>query len=183
MPDPELIAAIDQDGQAIIKELTRYAHIKVRVYNLPPEDEGDDIVQKSLERIYKDKRNWNKSRYPTPLDFLKSVVDSVVSNRKKSKRGKEADQTHGLEIEVDQELSEEDRRKMLEEALIEIAIDDDELFNVLDGRLSGKKRSEIAEDHGMTPDDVTNATKRLYRKIEAEFDTELIDSHWSDHVG
>lgn len=182
MADSHLIAAIKEGGRSLWRELSIYTEYKVRVWSLPSEYMAEDIVQMALERAVVGRRKWNQNRYPTAIEFLKSVVDSIVYERAHSKRGDESAVTYSMDREVEDEPHSARYRELLLDALLEIVADDDDLFAVLDGRLADISRKDIAAVNGMTPDEVTNATKRLFRKIRADFDQDLLDSDWTDHV-
>ena len=182
MADSDLITAIEDGGSSLWKELSIYTEYKVRVWSLPAEYTAEDIVQMALERAVVGRRNWNQNRYPTAIEFLKSVVDSIVYERAHSKRGDESAVTYSMDRDIEDEQYSTRHREVLLDALLEIVADDDDLFSVLDGRLAEKSRKEIATENGMNPDEVTNATKRLFRKIRADFDQDLLDSDWTDHV-
>jgi hypothetical protein len=47
--------------------------------NAPGGCGAEDVVQTAVHRYLCGDRNWNRERYPALADFLKSVIDSIVS--------------------------------------------------------------------------------------------------------
>ena len=189
MEKPVVEESHDVDWHTVIKAVTRYAYAKVRIrrrvlgrMGIPVESEADDYVQEAIKGYFSGPRTWNREAYPTMEEFLKSVIDSKMSNWGRSRAFKEQQVTDHIDDEADagpggdHRNVERDRR--VESELYRIVDDDEravELYAVLEGYLDGDKRSEIAEEWGMTPDQVTNAKKRLDRKIEREFSRDLLD--------
>lgn len=182
MADQELISAIEAEGNSLFRQLVTHAFYKAMAWSMPPEYTAEDLVQIALERAVRGTRNWNRDQYDTVLEFLKSVVDSIAYERTRSKRGSESAQTISLDEDPEDHTIDEALARDRREALFEIVGDDVVLFVVLEGRLGGLTRSQIAAENGMTPEDVTNATKRLYRKVREELDQSLLFKDWRDHV-
>src|SRR3990172_10704706 len=89
MEKAELINLLnDHDWPDLIKKLTAYVHFKVNYHKkwlrgskeLAEGYKPEDIVFESITDIYIGDRNWNIDKYPSLVDFLKSVIDSKVSN-------------------------------------------------------------------------------------------------------
>ncbi len=85
----DIITQIDEEELAgIILKLTDYADIKARTRrwktgnheNLPQGNAPEDIAFEAITRFLSGDRKWNQDRYPCILDFLKSVVDSLISH-------------------------------------------------------------------------------------------------------
>ncbi|MCD4654765.1 hypothetical protein K8T06_12635 [bacterium] len=82
----------EEDLDLLILELTKYTEWKIRKRrfswrtrstDMIAEGYGaGDFVSDAFESVL-DKnstRNWNRGRYPTPKEYLKSIIDSLVSN-------------------------------------------------------------------------------------------------------
>ena len=189
MDDIYLDAFFGENWDEIIPELARYAHLKVAFRRrhlgrmaIPTELDPDDYVQRAIKAVLTGTRRWNKEAYPTLLDFLESIVDSMLSNwgRSVAFRSQQASSN----VESDHEIAHEEgispeHYRVIENEfnrLLDGRDDGEELFAVLEGELDGKKRMEIAEEWGMTPEAVTNARKRLFRLIESDFNRDLLDN-------
>ncbi|MCH8034806.1 MAG: hypothetical protein IH950_13750 [Bacteroidetes bacterium] len=80
------------DWQDIIKRLTAYCEWKVRSGKwwrrskdeLAKGIQPKDIVFEAINDLFSGERNWNREKYPTVIEFLKSAVDSEISNLIKS---------------------------------------------------------------------------------------------------
>ena len=179
--DRELFESLnDEPWEEIIPELTKYAYYNIRFRKFV-QGEPDDYVQQAIQALYSGNRRWNQEAYPTITDFLKSVIDSMISNWSRSRGAKDQRSTSSIE-DVPEIASQEgisiEQYEELEHELFRIVADnpeDTELYCVLDGILDGKKRREIAEEWDLTPDDVTNIKKRLLRRIESDFNRRLLD--------
>ena len=104
MDDADLDALNTANWDEIIPALTRYAHLKVALRRrrlgrmaIPTELGPDDYVQQAIEATFTGTRIWNKESYPTLLEFLKSVVDSMLSNWGRSLAFKRQQTSTGLE--------------------------------------------------------------------------------------
>lgn len=145
----------------------------------------DDFALEAIERFLDNKRIWNRDAYPDLLDFLRSVVDSLISNAVTAvenqrsrqlvpRRGDQdltevydptVDNRDPLYVLLDREWLirfaqvREDIRKELEgDALLS------KLFECLEAGITAP--SEIADVIGVSVDDVNNAKKRLKRKVD-----------------
>lgn len=189
MAEDDIRGLDDESLKGIVTELTRYAHLKVvlrrRVLGrmaIPADSEPDDFVQEALRAVLFGERNWNRDVYPTLLEFLKSVVDSMLSNWGRLVAFRTQQATSSIEntpeIANVEGISTERCREIENELyrILEGRDDAVELLAVLEGELDMKKRGEIAEEWGLTPDEVTNARKRLIRLIESDFNRDLLDN-------
>ena len=189
MDDANLDTLNTANWDEIVPALTRYAHLKVALRRrvlgrmaIPTELGPDDFVQQAVESVFMGTRIWNKEAYPTLLEFMKNVVDSMLSNWGRSSAFKSQQTT--VSLESNPELTHTasispERWGEIENALYDLLDgrdDAEELFAVLEGELDDKKRSEIADEWNMTVEAVTNARKRLFRLIESEFDHNLLDN-------
>ena len=169
----------DQDWLDLIKKLTAYVHFKI-YYNkkwirgfkrLIEGYKPEDIVYETIADVYFGVRNWNRDRYPVLLDFLKSVIDSKVSNLIRS-----YSQTHQIIInEEGNELKNAvlDERDSIDqiisdEFLSEVykAIEgDNELEEILVLILDELPNRDIAKELDVETKEVVNRKKRLKKVL------------------
>ncbi len=172
-PDQATIHELCPDE--VVAYVTRYAMIGFGYldrYEL--ETTPNDIVQEAFQRVLEGRRPWNRERYQTPEDFLCSVVDSIAANWRRSVDHRHArGAVRDVEDRNPQPLGTIDGTRdfsgvLYEELLGAVeASGDDEAILVLEGRLDGLSRREIAETLELTVGEVTNATKRLERIIRS----------------
>jgi hypothetical protein len=144
-----------------------------------PEDIASDVIVAVLEG----KRNWNEERYPDFLDFLTSVVDSMINALVRSKENRKTQRVEPVDDEdteaeerafvsrepsPDELVQDAEWQAKFREALVKELEDDSISLGLFDCLHSGfSDRSEIAELLGIGVNDVYNAQKRLERRIEA----------------
>lgn len=152
-------------------------------YRSGPQGMGpQDVVSEAIRKVLEGKRKYNKQAYPVFMNFLRSVVDSIISNMLKlvehkkvqplPNRTNDSDQTIVLELE-DQKLSpihnliNKEIVEKVESVLMQTFSNDNIVCGILDSFKAGIiKRSEIAEYLEVKTKDVDNARKRLRRVIE-----------------
>ena len=158
---------------------------------IPGGVQAQDIAASALEALMiadpaKGSREWNRERYPNLIDFLRSVVDSKVNhlvegleNRMEQEPTPNPDETISDFIDRKREqrtLPEEANARTKEEqeaaneklffALHEEVKDDPLLPRILECQLDGvHKRADIATKLGVEPIEVTQAAKRLERRL------------------
>jgi len=181
MEKAELINFLnEQDWSDLIKRLIAYVHFKVNYHkkwlrgskDLIEGYKPEDIVFESISDIYIGDRNWNKERYSLLIDFLKSVIDSKVSNLITS-----YSQTHQNVVNNEEEHElfgtisvERDSLDLIisDEFLAEVykSIEgDNELEEIVLLILDDLPNREIAQELDIEVKDVVNRKKKLKRVL------------------
>jgi DNA-directed RNA polymerase specialized sigma24 family protein len=175
--DGEIAELCDLD---LVAKLTRYAVVRhgyMERYELV--STTDDFVQEAFGRVLEGRRPWNHERYPTALEFMKGVVDSIAKDTRRSpqyqrdrssRRVEVLSDTDGVQSLADASTTDAFGGEGLYEALLGVIKGDLELELVLEGRIDGSSRRDIAALLEITPDEVTNANKRLDRIIRKKLD-------------
>lgn len=195
-PSPDVLALIAQtvtDG--FLEKLAHYALGKLNqrnwrgVWGGPPSGgiEAEDLAMEAINAVLTGKRAWDQTKNPDLLKFLYDVIDSKVSHLVRRSENTEERRTFPAygESEADfldrksdksafgatDEIISNDiecANETLFFALFEETKDDPMIVQVLEATLEGiSGRAEIAERIGATPDDVTQAKKRLDRRLPA----------------
>jgi DNA-directed RNA polymerase specialized sigma24 family protein len=174
------------DWEKIVLDLTLYASdrllaLKAAKVKLPLAQEPADYAKEAVRLLFDEKRMWHPDKDPDLVKFLKySVVKSLIYNERTSpavkKRAEAKVQSKGNEYN-DEELNFSDvissRDPTADSLLIEqqtlekirFAVrDDDEASLVLEELIKSNKPREIANDLGITIDEVRNILKRIRRK-------------------
>jgi len=144
----------------------------------------EDVASEAIIKVIEGKRKYNKEEYPDFKMFLRSVVDSIVSNmlnlaeRKKLHRlpnvGSDSDETRTFELEDNQlsPLNNLMNKEVVDEvnAVLMTAFSTDNIVcGILECLRAGiMKPSEMAEYLEVNIKDVNNAQKRLRRVIETK---------------
>jgi DNA-directed RNA polymerase specialized sigma24 family protein len=174
------------DWEKIILDLTLYASdrlmaLKFAKVKLPLAQEPSDYAKEAVKLLFDEKRIWNPDTDPDLLNFLKySVVKSLIYNERTSaavkKRVEARVQPKGNE-DTDEDLDFSDivasKDPTVDSILIEqqtlenirFALrDDDEAMLVFEELIKSNKPREIADDLGITIEEVRNILKRIRRK-------------------
>jgi DNA-directed RNA polymerase specialized sigma24 family protein len=174
------------DWEKIILDLTLYASdrlmaLKFAKVKLPLAQEPSDYAKEAVKLLFDERRIWNPDTDPDLLNFLKySVVKSLIYNERTSagvrKRVEAKVQPKGDE-ETDDELDFSDivaskdptaDSLLIEQQTLEsirFALrDDDEAMLVFEELIKSNKPREIADDLGITIEEVRNILKRIRRK-------------------
>jgi len=181
--NPEVREELDNqaDWPEILPRLLKYAAAKTMNFRLLGIVDLDpmDLVSEAITLAYSGNRNWNKEVYPDPIDFLISVIGSIVNHKIKHyykfKKGAlllddTSDKTPELVSLSSQNpeaiVTEKDNLLNLQKAIYEAVAGDEEAGMVLLCIESEKTRPrEIAEETGYEVKQVNNILKRLRRKI------------------
>lgn len=92
--DKEVIKLLEEaDWDIITLKVTKHTVYKLKRINwkeqrLPLGLMPEDIVQEAIGSLFEGNRNWNRIKYPDLIEYLKSVIDSIVSHLYKSKEYK-----------------------------------------------------------------------------------------------
>jgi len=156
---------------------------------IPGGVQAEDVAASALEALMtadptKGGREWNRERYPDLMDFLRSVVDSKVNhlverleNRMEQEPAPKQDETisdfidrkrdhRSLPEEPNPRTNEEAANDNLFLALLDEVKDDALLTRILECQLDGiYKRADIATKLGVEPIQITQAAKRLDRRL------------------
>ena len=181
----------EEELKQYLKRLTLYAQKKFfklgwarkDAYRAGPQSMGpQDVASEAIIRVIEGKRKDNKQAYPDFMIFLRSVVDSIISNmlnlveHKKEQplpyRTNDFDQTKVFDLE-DKKLSpihnliNKEIVEKVEAVLMRTFSGDNVVCDILECLKAGITRpSEIAEYLEVKTSDVNNAKKRLRRAIE-----------------
>lgn len=189
----------EQNWEEIILRLTRHALVRARRKFWPSGSKDlqtllsgmslQDVVSEAITRVFEGKRKWNPIKYPDLLEYLKGVVDSILSdmvrseeNRlmrprpamdNKSNNGCVDEDSHvsaGLWNNPSDILSSPDKeaqKKETFELILDLLEGDEDLQLMVIAISEGyTERSEIAQQLGKTTDEVTNMRKRLNRQLD-----------------
>ena len=189
----EILALSETELIRLNERLTRYAYGKmfpltwrgVRIRKsatIPSWLEPQDFAQEAIRRMLDGTRRWNRKRYPTVEEALKSIIDSHISqivNQLDNKKFKQLKRPNS-----DDESTSVYEIESGEDGPIRIAIDDDwrdwfrqqtrqmlqgesQLVELLKCMESGiTKPAEIAQKLKTNVKDINNLKKRLRRKLE-----------------
>jgi DNA-directed RNA polymerase specialized sigma24 family protein len=165
----------------IIKRLTAYCEWKVssgkwwrrNKDELAKGFQPKDIVFEAINDLFSGERNWNRERYPTVIEFLKSAVDSEISTLIKS-----YDHTHQI-IEFDKDDERDSGMDKYPNDFIDIlgSLESEELLNRIYKSIEGDAKleellvllleelppREIAKELDTDVEDIYNRKKRFRR--------------------
>lgn len=183
----------DDRLRELVDRLARYAHYKIarlRWRGVPYARGGrppggvspEDLAVDAVVMLINGARPWNRDRYPTELDFLKSVVDSLVNHLAES-AGNRLERNPGPPREGG-DAGTLERRSTITPGPLQVATDRDELARfqsairaALDGdslaveilqclEQGFDKPSEMAELLGKPVKDINNAQVRYRRAVD-----------------
>jgi len=183
----------EEELKQYLKRLTLYAQNKFfklgwarkGAYRAGPQGMGpQDVASEAIRRVIEGKRKYNKQAYPDFMIFLRSVVDSIISNmlnlveHKKEQslpyRTNDFDQTKVFELE-DKKLApvynliNKEIVDKVESVLMRTFSNDNIVCGILECLKAGiTKPSEIAEYLEVKTKDVNNAQRRLRKAIETK---------------
>jgi hypothetical protein len=195
-PPPEVFTLIARTVTDDFSErLGHYALVKLQqrnwrgVWGGPPAGgvEAEDLAMDALNAVLTGRRAWDPAKHPDLLKFLYDVIDSNVSHL--VRRSENVAERRPVPAEGESEADFLDRKsdkdalaatdeiisndieranEALFLALFEEVNDDPLLGRVLEALLEGVSgRAEVAEKLGVTPNEVTQAKKRLDRRLPA----------------
>ena len=193
-PGPDVLDRLEREvTEELLEHLTFYALGETRrkwwrgVLNghLPDGKVAQDIVAEAVHDVVLGGRAWQPTEHPDLFKFLCDVIDSKVShlvysaeNRKdRLAPGETVEETVSFldavaekqEPSADQILQKKEieaKNDALFSQLIEFFNGDPLVQGILGCNLEGvEKRAEIAQELGVTEQEITNARKRMERKL------------------
>lgn len=156
----------------ITRILTAYVIVVFKVKKLSDINgkEPKDYVQESITLTLEGKRNWNKGKFPEVIDYLKSVINSLLSNDLNSLRSttntKINDENEDLINNLYKTTFNSDDELISKELYAEIKkeVKDDPVLGVYIEFLDyGFSDNEMATACDTTIEEIRNAKKRLRR--------------------
>lgn len=190
-----------QPWEEIILRLDKYALQKAqrlywptaskRLHVLPKGFSPTDIAHEAITRLFEGRRDWNPDKDPEVLQYLKGVVDSLMSALVESSEVSEvrvsvpyietynSKDGDGLSPAVTVESTTlhhappspalvAQENEMQERIFAAVAGDEDLELLVLCLAEGHNKRSDIARELGVSVDNVTNLRKRLQRVVDRD---------------
>lgn len=195
--DKELLERLNnQDWEAIIKQLTSYAQMKLaplkwnKGTGATLGKQTEDFVNEAITRVYENKpgkRKWNYKKQPDLLKHLKGIVSSSISNAVNGKENETNIRLNPTDTEDESLLSiisyfEDPEEKVIADeisGLIEKAIQDtkdDTLemvwYAVIEYELTPE---QISKNLGIEKKEVYNTLKRMRRLAQ-----KIIESYQSN---
>lgn len=173
------------DWVNITRVLTAYSIVKTKNKNFSRDKEPKDFVQDAILRVFEGRRKWDKQHYPDIIDFLKGVVDSLISNEINSSKNKNEENSVAAIVENSEKsfnseivsspeevlVEEEEQEEYLEaqsqqyEEVMDAIKDDDDLLIYVEYLKKGYKPAEVSKKMGVEISEVYNLTKKLKRRI------------------
>jgi DNA-directed RNA polymerase specialized sigma24 family protein len=168
---PSLSALLEaHDWQATIVKLTAYA-VSLCLYRkvpLPGGQEPEDLAMEAIDRVFRQERCWDPEKHPDLMNYLKSVVKSLLSNELTSAEGsthhESVDKAAGILSEAPTREEELYYEELDQHILIRLR-GDPLLCLVYKALKDGYKPGEISEEYGLDIQNVRNAQKRLHRAV------------------
>ncbi len=175
--DPNLRQKLESvDWDEILEKLYAHSILRINWFGLKSEIrmkglEAKDFTNEAVTLLWEGKRKWDETKEPDLINYLKSVINSIIYNMVKSKE---------REMFLDKDLADEINDSlfvdlMFEEGLIgedfldrleETLLDDEEMWLVYKSLLEGMKPEDIEDKYGVDIEVVRNAQKRLRRHIK-----------------
>ena len=158
----------EADWRELIPKLAAYAAFLCTIppYSLPGGKQYEDIAMEAIEKVYNGVRKWDPLKNPNLLDYLKSVVKSLLSNEKTSKAAAIMKMIpEDLLIKHDDNTIDELYYREVDKYIITCLQGDAALLLVFKALKDGQSPGQISEEYGMDIKDVRNIQKRLARKI------------------
>jgi hypothetical protein len=166
----DIISILDNhDWIQIILKLSAYSiyMCNLKRIRLPKGLEPEDLAMIAIEKVYNGERNWNSEGSPDLLLFLQSVVNSLISNSKKSSDvtvSSLADVPESSLVES-QYIDEELYCNQLDQEIIRKMSNDPLLCLIYKSLKEQYKPKEISEVYGIDISIIRNAQKRLHRIV------------------
>ena len=158
---------------------------------VPGGQEASDLVHSAIEAVLTGHRRWDPYKNPDLCQYLESVIDSITSALVESAENRRSSQLEPFGGESEQECidrlrmrhcydeptpDEENRNYEILFRLLEDVKDDQLLYQIVECMLIEQisKREAVASHLGVSPNDVTQALKRLSRRMP-KFKAKIID--------
>lgn len=148
--------------------------------------DAQDVVQTAFERMLSGRRKWDAAKNPDFTQFLLSVIDSIVSDLVRSPKNHREREVSDFAFEPDEpenaiierlhsrvdysDASDEEEvanSEFLIAAIGEVEKDDPPLHRILEAIVFDQiaKRECLAAHLSLAPSEITNAFKRLSRRL------------------
>ena len=194
--DEKILEELEQaDWNRIYRELPKYTYLKVKrlswrnqsYENLPQGKTPLDIVQEAIAKVFNGTRQWNPDEIDL-LNYLKTVVDSLVNHLVESKNHKILQRLpeteNGVSLEEvlpldasslssrpktpEEILLEQEREEQVWSEIIDAADGDVELEILVDSIMEGNsKPAEMAEEKGIDVQRIYQLRRKLRRRMRA----------------
>lgn len=165
-----------QDWGEIMDKLYAHAIARINWFGLKSEVgqkgwEPKDFANEAVTLLYEDKRKWDETKEPSLVNFLKSVINSLIYNLITSKEVKvqvDKDLTQDIndslfiDLMLENRIVAEDFIDKLEDTMLQ----DQDMWLVFKSLIEGFKPKEIHEKYGLEIEIIRNAQKRLRRHIQ-----------------
>jgi hypothetical protein len=176
MNPQQLKALNDQDWSSIILKLYAHSLFRLRWFGLTSETrlqgrDYKDFAHEAVTLLYEGKRVWKPLDEPDIAKYLKSVINSLISNLLKSKENRaltDADLTEEINDVMlfndmfQQKLINKDLLDTIEDTLV----DDEDMWLVFTDLAKGMTPLDISEKYDkMEIEKVRKIQKRLQRHI------------------
>lgn len=157
--------------------------------------EAQDVVQKSIEKVFTGRRSWNPDTHPDLFDYLESVIDSEISHlaeewenrifrreewlpgtaEEKEKDDDPFDRLQSSNPGPEKILLEKEKEKLSEQLFWEFyesLAEHPKLQKILECISEGAiKRSEIAKATEVSTKEFDNLKKQLQRRLRSFIDS------------
>jgi len=176
--NPQLLEILNtQDWPSIILKLYAHSLFRLKWFGLTGETrlqgrQYKDFAHEAVTLLYEGKRVWNPAHEPDLVRYLKSIINSLISNLLKSKENKrmtDADLTEEINDTMlfddmfQQKLINKDLMDQIEDTLL----DDPDMWLVFTDLARGMTPLDISERYDkMEIEKVRNIQKRLRRHIK-----------------
>ncbi len=165
-----------QNWDEIIDKLYAHSISRINWFGLKSEikmqgKESKDFAHEAVTLLWEGKRIWDDSKEPDIMNFLKSVINSLIYNMVKSK---ERDVFTGMDLAegindslfidlmMEERLIREDFIEKLEGTMLE----DEDMWLVFNSLIEGLKPIDIEDKYGMKIEIIRNTQKRLRRHVK-----------------
>ena len=193
----QLEAVGDEGWKAIILRLTQYAVLRARRLRwrtpngtLPGGKQPEDLAMDAIAKLWHGGRTWDPAARPDLLEFLKGIVDSLLSHLVRSaEHVKRTPAPVAASEQPDVLVSVPDPGSSPEDALVEAedlgeaqtraaqvreaVRGETELELVLLGIEHGKRPMEIASDLGISREEVYQHIRKIKRWVHADAPTRV----------
>src|SRR6266511_2304151 len=177
--DPRVLEALEQNGKMWILELTNYAAIMVTPKSwrgnhgghLAKDYDVADLVLEAFQKVLSGEHQWNPERQPDLFQFLKDVINRLISNISRSRDNQNVslvddEPMNALEDEPTDNMTEEEERVM--EDIRKLAKERHDVRKIFDaiteGRVDGK--GDLAAETGLAKNEVYNAFRHIRRHVQ-----------------
>ena len=165
-----------QNWGEIMEKLYTHSIARINWFGLKSEirmqgKESKDFAHEAVTLLWEEKRIWDDSKEPDIVNFLKSVINSLIYNMVKSKErdvftGKDLTEGINDSLFIDRMMEERLIGNEFLEKLEETMHGDPDMWLVFNSLIEGLKPADIEDKYGIQIEKVRNIQKRLRRHIE-----------------